>query len=47
MTTTKLKAYNRNMQIWITNQSKFKAAKLWAEKRGFRFGVINENFLFR
>jgi hypothetical protein len=47
MTTPKLKAYNRNMQIWITNQSKFKAAKLWAEQRGFRFGVINENFLFK
>lgn len=47
MTTEKLKAYNRNMQIWITNQSKFKAAKLWAEQRGFRFGVINENFLFK
>jgi hypothetical protein len=47
VTLSKLKAYNRNMQIWITNQSKFKAAKLWAEQRGFRFGVINENFLFR
>lgn len=46
-TLQKLKSYNRNMQIWITNQAKFKAAKHWAEKRGFRFGVVGENFLFR
>jgi glutaredoxin len=47
MTLTKLKSYNRNMQIWITNQAKFKAAKEWAEKRNFKFGVIDENFLFK
>jgi hypothetical protein len=47
MTLSKLKSYNRNMQIWITNQAKFKAAKEWAEKRNFRFGVIDENFLFK
>jgi hypothetical protein len=47
MTVAKLKSYNRNMQIWITNQAKFKAAKEWAEKRGYRFGVIDENFLFK
>jgi glutaredoxin len=46
ITEPKLKSYNRNMGIWITNQSKFKAAKIWAEKRDFRFGVIDENFLF-
>jgi len=46
-TLQKLKSYNRNMQIWITNQAKFKAAKHWAEKRGFKFGVVGENFLFR
>ena len=47
MTIAKLKSYNRNMQIWITNQAKFKAAKIWAEKRGYKFGVIDENFLFK
>ena len=36
-----------NMQIWITNQAKFRAAKEWADKRGYRFGVIDENFLFK
>lgn len=46
-TLAKLKSYNRNMQIWITNQAKFKAAKLWAEKRGYKFGVVDENFLFK
>ena len=46
-TLSKLKSYNRNMQIWITNQAKLKAAKEWALKRGFKFGVIDENFLFK
>jgi hypothetical protein len=46
-TLAKLKSYNRNMQIWITNQAKFKAAKIWAEKRGYKFGVVDENFLFK
>ena len=47
MTLTKLKSYNHSMQVWITNQAKFKAAKEWAEKRGFRFGVVDEKFLFK
>jgi len=46
MTTRKLEDYNYKMQVWITNQAKFKAAKKWAEDRNFRFGVIDENFLF-
>jgi hypothetical protein len=46
-TLIKLKSYNHKMQVWITNQAKFKAAKLWAEGRGFKFGVVDENFLFR
>ena len=46
-TLPKLKAYNEKMQLWITNQSKFKAAKEWAAKRNFHFGVIDENFLFK
>lgn len=46
-TLAKLKSYNRNMQIWITNQAKFKSAKIWAEKRGYKFGVVDENFLFK
>jgi hypothetical protein len=35
------------MQVWITNQAKFKAAKSWASARGMRFGVVDENFLFK
>jgi hypothetical protein len=35
------------MQVWITNQAKFKAAQRWAEARGYKFGVIDENFLFK
>jgi len=47
MTTAKLKSYNYKMQVYITNQAKFKAATEWAEKRGFRFKVVDEKFLFR
>ena len=47
MTVDKLKSYNHKMQVYITNQAKFKAAVEWAEKRNFRFGVVDENFLFR
>jgi hypothetical protein len=46
-TLAKLKAYNQKMQIWITNQAKFKAAREWALKRDYNFGVIDENFLFK
>lgn len=46
-TLQKLKSYNHKMQIWITNQAKFKYAKQWAEGRGFKFGVVDENFLFK
>jgi len=47
MTTAKLKSYNYKMQVYIVNQAKFKAATEWAKKRGFKFKVVNENFLFR
>lgn len=47
MTTEKLRSYNHKMQVYIVNQAKFKYAKAWAEKRGFRFGIVDENFLFR
>lgn len=46
-TLPKLKSYNYKMQVWITNQAKFKYAKMWAEARGMRFGVVDENFLFK
>lgn len=46
-TLNKLKSYNHKMQIWITNQAKFKAAQRWADARGYKFGVVDENFLFR
>ena len=46
-TLSKLKAYNQHMQLWITNQAKFKAAREWASKRDYTFGIIDENFLFK
>lgn len=45
-TLNKLKSYNQKMQVWITNQAKFKSAKTWAEIRGYKFGIVDENFLF-
>jgi hypothetical protein len=46
MTLKKLESYNYSMKVWITNQAKFKAAREWARVRGFRFGVVDEKFLF-
>jgi hypothetical protein len=46
MTLKKLESYNYSMKVWITNQAKFKAAREWARIRGFRFGVVDEKFLF-
>lgn len=42
-----LKAHNERLKVWITNMSKFEAAKEWAAKRGFRFAIVDENFLFK
>ena len=47
MTAKKLDSYIHSTKVWITNQAKFKAAKEWADKRGFRFGIVDENFLFK
>ena len=46
VTGKKLATYNRELKTWIINQAKFKAAKDFAEKRGIKFGVVDEDFLF-
>jgi hypothetical protein len=43
----KLATYNRELKIWIINQAKFKAAQDFAKKRGIKFGVVDEDFLFK
>ena len=46
-TEKKLKAYNDKMKIWITNRAKMEAGKRYAESRVYKFGTINEDFLFK
>ena len=46
ITTKKLQAYNYNLKTWIINKSKFEAAKMYAEGRGYKFMVVTEDFLF-
>jgi hypothetical protein len=35
------------MQIWIVNRAKFDAAMNFAKFNGYKFGAIDENFIFR
>jgi hypothetical protein len=47
LTEKKLKAYNDKMKMWITNRAKMEAGIKYAESLGYRFGTINEDFLFK
>jgi hypothetical protein len=47
MTDKQTDNYLRTAKAYIINQAKFEAAKLFAADRGFKFGIITENFLFR
>jgi len=38
----KTKTYNQRMKLWIQNQSKWQAAKNWAENREMRFFLLTE-----
>jgi hypothetical protein len=38
--------YNRDLKIYLTNMSKFNAAKEFAEQRGMEFLVLTETFLY-
>lgn len=44
--TKKLEKYNEQLKVWLTNQYKFKAAIEFASKRGAKFKICDENFLF-
>jgi hypothetical protein len=35
------------MKMWITNRAKMEAGIKYAESLGYRFGTINEDFLFK
>jgi len=47
ITEKKVKQYNEKLKVWITNMAKFEAATRYAEARGYKFGTVNENFIYR
>lgn len=47
MTDKQTANFLHNAKAYIVNQAKFEAAKQFAAERGFRFGIITENFLFK
>ena len=46
ITPKKLKAYNDKKTTWIINRCKFEAATKFAESIGYKFGAIDETFVF-
>lgn len=46
VTEKKLKAYNDQMTTWITNRCKFDAATRYAQSIGYKFGAVDESFVF-
>jgi hypothetical protein len=47
LTEKRIRAHNDQMQVWIVNRAKFDAAMKFAKNNGYRFGAIDENFIFR
>jgi hypothetical protein len=47
LTEKRIRAHNDQMQVWIVNRAKFDAAMMFAKNNGYRFGAIDENFIFR
>lgn len=41
-----VKVYNEQVKTFLINTAKFAAAKAYAAKRGFKFLVVTEDFLF-
>lgn len=41
-----INSYNEAMKTYIINYSKFNAAKLYAESRGWEFIVVSEKYIF-
>ena len=46
LTEKKLIAYNEQLKTYLINLAKFKAAKEYAETRGWKFVVVTETFIF-
>jgi hypothetical protein len=47
MTDKQTANFLHNAKAYIVNQAKFEAAKQFAAERGFKFGIVTENFLFK
>jgi len=45
-TTKKLANYNYELKTWIVNRSKFTAANEYANRMGYQFILVTEDFLF-
>jgi hypothetical protein len=46
-TEKKIRSYNHQMETWIVNRAKFDAAMRYANANGYKFGAIDENFIFK
>ena len=47
LTEKKIQSYNHQMETWIVNRAKFDAAMRFAAANGYKFGAIDENFIFK
>lgn len=47
LTEKKIRSYNHQMETWIVNRAKFDAAMRYAKANGYKFGAIDENFIFK
>lgn len=45
-TLQKMKRYNWQLKTYIINKAKFEAAVKFANERGYKFAIADENFLF-
>ena len=47
VTEKRVNSYNKRMEEWIINRAKYDAAMRYAKANGYRFGVVDETFVFR
>ena len=46
-TEKRINSHNAQMETWIINRAKMDAAMKFAEFNGYKFGAVNEDFIFR
>ena len=47
LTEKRIRSHNEQMKTWIVNRAKFDAAMNFAKYNGYKFGTIDENFVYR